>query len=85
MKMISAKFLWANLLFGGKQQIDAKKSNFKFFESAIYMKSVSMPLSKIQLQIVLHQSIPTSVSFEKKKRKKIDKTRANAHWKLQSK
>ena len=43
--MISAKFLWGNVLLGGKQQIDAKNSNFQIFESALYMKSVSMPLN----------------------------------------
>ena len=42
--MISAKFLWGNVLLGGKLQIGAKNSNFEFFESALYMKSVSMPL-----------------------------------------
>ena len=44
--MISAKFLWRNVLLGGKQQIDAKNSNFQISESALYMKSVSMPLSQ---------------------------------------
>ena len=39
-----AKFLWGNVLLGGKQQIDAKKSNFWHFESTVYMKSMSMPL-----------------------------------------
>ena len=29
---------------GGKQQIDAKNSNFQIFESTLYMKSVRMPL-----------------------------------------
>ena len=43
--MISAKFLWGNVLLGGKQQIDAKNSNFQIFESTLYMKSVSIPLS----------------------------------------
>ena len=43
--MISAKFLWGNVLLGEKQQIDAKNSNFHIFESSPYMKSVSMPLS----------------------------------------
>ena len=42
--MISAKFLWGNVLLGGKLQIGAKNSNFDIFESALYMKSVSMPL-----------------------------------------
>ena len=44
--MISAKFLWGNVLLGGKLQIGAKNSNFEIFESALYMKSVSMPLNK---------------------------------------
>ena len=42
--MISAKFLWGNVFIGGKLQIDAKNSNFEIFESALYLKSVSMPL-----------------------------------------
>ena len=42
--MISAKFLWGNVFFGGKLQIDAKNSNFEIFESTLYLKSVSMPL-----------------------------------------
>ena len=41
--MISAKFLWGNVLLGEKQQIDAKNSNFEIFASALYMKSVSTP------------------------------------------
>ena len=48
--MISAKFLWGNVLLGGKLQIGAKNSNFETFESALYMKSVSMPLkSKLKM------------------------------------
>ena len=43
--MISAKFLWGNVLLGGKFQIGAKNSNFEIFESALYMKQVSMPLT----------------------------------------
>ena len=43
--MISAKFLQGNVLLGGKQQIDAKNSNFESFESALCMKSVNMPLT----------------------------------------
>ena len=34
--MISAKFLWGNVLLGGKLQIGAKNSNFEIFESALY-------------------------------------------------
>ena len=43
--MISDKFLRGNIFLGGKLQIDTKKSNFEIFESALYMKSVSMPLN----------------------------------------
>ena len=43
--MISAKFVWGSVLLGGKLQIGAKNSNFEIFESALYMKSVSMPLT----------------------------------------
>ena len=35
---------WGNVLFGEKLHIDAKNSNFKNFESTLYMKSGSMPL-----------------------------------------
>ena len=44
--MISAKLLWGNVLLGGKLQIGAKNSNFEIFETTLYMKSVSMPLSQ---------------------------------------
>ena len=55
--MISAKFLWGNVLLGGKLQIGAKNSNFEIFESALYMKSVSMPLIFIVCRFlqVLHE------------------------------
>ena len=43
--MITAKLLWGNVLLGGKLQIGAKNSNFEIFESALNMKSVSMPLT----------------------------------------
>ena len=42
--MNSTKFLWGNVLLGGKLQIDAKNSNSEIFESALYMESVSMSL-----------------------------------------
>ena len=42
--MISAKFHWGNVFFGGKLQIDEQNSNFENFESILYLKSVSMPL-----------------------------------------
>ena len=47
-EMISAKFVWGNVLLGGKRgklQIYAKNSNFDNFQSILYIKSVSMPLS----------------------------------------
>ena len=44
-EMISASFLWGNVILRGELQIDAINSNFQNFESALYMKSVSMPLS----------------------------------------
>ena len=43
-EMVFAKFLWGNVLLGGKLEIDVKNSNFDIFNSALYMKSVSMPL-----------------------------------------
>ena len=42
--MISAKFLWGYILLIGKLQTDAKNSNFEILQSALYKKSVSMPL-----------------------------------------
>ena len=58
--MISAKFLCGNVLLGGKLQIGAKYSNFEIFESALYMKSVSMPLSIVILfnQWMLEPCVP---------------------------
>ena len=41
----AAKFVLGNVFFGGKVPINAKNSNFQFFESALNMKSVSMPLT----------------------------------------
>ena len=52
--MISAKFLWENVLLGGKLQIGAKNSNFEIFESALYMKSVSMPLTMLGTHLLGH-------------------------------
>ena len=54
--MISAKFLWGNVFFGGKLQIDAKNSNFEIFESVLYLKSVSMPLRFIHVHDSLRPS-----------------------------
>ena len=49
---ISAKFLLGNVFLGGKLQIDAKNSNFKIFESALLIKSGSLPLNvKITWQL----------------------------------
>ena len=46
--MVSEKSLWGNVLLGGKLQRDAKNSKFEFFERALYMKSMSMPLSRLK-------------------------------------
>ena len=43
--MTSAEFPWGNILLGGDLQINAKSSNFEIFESALSMKSGSMPLT----------------------------------------
>ena len=43
--MIAANFLWGNVFLGRKLQMDEKNSNCKILESALYIKSVSMPLS----------------------------------------
>ena len=45
--MISAKFLWGNVLLRGKHKTDAKQLNFEISESALYMKSVSMPFNLV--------------------------------------
>ena len=39
-ELISAKFLWGNVLLEGKLQIYAKNSHFEILKSALYMKSV---------------------------------------------
>ena len=49
--MISAKFLWGNILLGGKLQIDAKNLNFETLESALYVKSVTIPLKLLSSSI----------------------------------
>ena len=45
-EMISAWFLWGNVLIRGELQIYTINSKFENFESALYMKSVSIPLNK---------------------------------------
>ena len=54
--MVSAKFLWGIVFFGGKLQIDAKNSNYDIFESALHMKSVSMSLSEVSVRIICRMS-----------------------------
>ena len=44
-EMISAQFLWGNVFFRKDLLTDVKKSNFKIFASALYLKSGSMPLT----------------------------------------
>ena len=47
-EMISAKFLWGNVVLMGELHIDVMNSNFDIFESALYMKSVSTLLRIIR-------------------------------------
>ena len=42
--LISAEFLWRNVLLGGELQTAAKTSNFEILESTLYMESGSMPV-----------------------------------------
>ena len=57
--MISVKYLWGYVFFGGKLQIDAKTS-FEFFESALFIKPVSMPLRLSQFHFCIFIAIHTS-------------------------
>ena len=59
---IFAKFLWGNVLFGGKLQLGAKKSNFEMLESALNIKSVSMPLN-LQNISYFHKKIRYSLNL----------------------
>ena len=49
-EMISAHFLWGNVFLREDLLTDVRKLNFKFFESALYLKSGSMPLSSQKVQ-----------------------------------
>ena len=60
--MISATFSCGNVLLGGMQQIDANNFNFENFESTLYMKSVSMPLTKTNLFQNILQGISLHVN-----------------------
>ena len=60
-EMISAKFLWGNVFFGRKLKKDAKNSNFDIFESALYLKSVSMPLTPISYLITFYVMVALSL------------------------
>ena len=44
--MIFAHFLWETVFLREELQTDVKNSNFKILESALYLKSGSMPLNK---------------------------------------
>ena len=64
--MICANFLLENVFFGGKLQLDVKNLNFEIFESALYLKSVSMPLTKNQFgrkQNIAMQEIITKYNW----------------------
>ena len=52
-EMISAQFLWGNVLLGRKLQIDATNLNFEIFESVLYMKSGCIPLTSFFHVIIL--------------------------------
>ena len=54
--MVSAKSLWGKMLFGGKLQTDAKNSNWKIFESTLYMKSGSMPLTAVFVGLYINHA-----------------------------
>ena len=57
-EVISAKSLnGGNVLPGRKLQIDAKNLNFEIVESALYMKSVSMPLMRSYTKIPDQKSL----------------------------
>ena len=43
-EIISAHFLWGNVFLREDLLTDVKNSNFKIFESPLYLKSGSMPL-----------------------------------------
>ena len=45
-EMISAQSLRGNVFLRKELYTDVKNSNFQIFESALYLKSRSMPLSK---------------------------------------
>ena len=47
--MVSAKSVWRKVLLERKLEIDAKNLYFDNFESALYMKSGSMPLIRMRL------------------------------------
>ena len=46
-EMISAHFLWENVFLREDLLTDVKNSNFKIFESALYLKSGSVPLTLV--------------------------------------
>ena len=45
LEMIYAQFIWGNVILREELQTDVKNSNFENFGSALYLKSVSMPLT----------------------------------------
>ena len=56
-EMISALFLWGNVLLRGELQRDATNSYFDNFESALYSKSGSMPLKKLAKQYFFSKTL----------------------------
>ena len=54
-EMISAHLLWGNMFLREDLSTGVKKkSNFEIFESALYLKSRSMPLSFLKVVFLLH-------------------------------
>ena len=58
-------FLWGNVLLRGELQKDARYSNFEIFESALYMKCGSMPLTRIGQKENMCRNKPILVDSER--------------------
>ena len=62
MKMISACFLWGNVLLRGELKTNAINSNFENFKRAHHMKSVRVPLISLFLANLPSQYFSVSVT-----------------------
>ena len=61
-EMIPALFPLGNVLLR-ELQTDEKKSIFRIFESALYLKSLSMPLTNIIVSNEIAMNKPNSISY----------------------